>query len=109
MSDGARKGFLNVNIDLPTFKLELQTTDPAPALANLRKILEKLDLTNEVVYEDFVEEELKAVFSETFLQNQQVMGSIKKLLKQEEDYRVSSTEIPMQIDLDSASHQVARR
>ncbi len=100
MATNTSKEFLRVNIDLPSFRLEISTANPGAALTELRKILECVNLDEEVMYEEFVTQELKTVFSETFMRNGQAMSSIRKLLKQEEDYRVSTAEIPSEVTVD---------
>lgn len=103
-----RGDFLKLNIDLPSVQVELRTTNPVPALAEIRKIIEGMQIGDEVIYEEFVTEELKMVFSESFLQNKKVMDAIRTLLKQEEDYRVAATEVKGKtaIDLDSKQRYV---
>lgn len=108
MVNDERKEFLKVKIDLPSFQFELTTADPGIALPELRKILESMQFDEEVLYEEFVMQEMKNALSEGFVGNTQVMGAVKKLLKQEEDYRVSRTEIgaTATIDLDQRTRDV---
>jgi hypothetical protein len=103
-----KEDFLRVKIDLPSFQFELVTKDPATALPELRKILETLQLDDEVLYEEFVVQEIRASLSENFIGNTQVMNAVKKLLKQEEDYRVSRAELSATatIDLDQQTKHV---
>jgi hypothetical protein len=111
MAGDVSKEFLRVNIDLPSFRLEISTANPSAALSELRRILECVNIDEEVMYEEFVKEELKAVFSEAFMKNAQAMSAVRKLLKQEEDYRACSAEIPCEttIDVESQSRSVRKR
>jgi hypothetical protein len=103
-----KEEFLRVKIDLPSFQFELVTEDPSVALPELRKILETLQLDEEVIYEEFVVQELRAELSENFINNQQVMTTVRKLLKQEEDYRIGRANITTTatIDLDHQTRDV---
>lgn len=103
-----RAEFLRVKIDLPSFQFELVTEDPTIALPELRKILETLQLDEQVIYEEFVVQELRAELSESFIANQQIMGTVRKLLKQEEDYRIGRAEISTTatIDLDNQTRDI---
>ena len=102
------KEFLNIKVDLPTFQLEVRSQEPTTALAEIRRILDSLNIDEAVIYEEFVTEELKAVFSEHFVKNTEVMTAIKHLLKKEDDYRIASIEIPSKalIDLDNGTKSV---
>ena len=95
-----KKDFLHIKIDLPSFQFEVVTKDPQRALPELRKILETVQLDDQMIYEEFVVQEIRAALSETFAGNQQVMGAVKKLLKNEDDYRVSRAEITTTETLD---------
>jgi hypothetical protein len=99
-----REEFLRVKIDLPSFQFELVTKDPNIALPELRKILESLQFDEEVLYEEFVVQEMKSQLSDSFVANQQVMGAVKKLLKQEEDYRVTKADISATATIDLDQH-----
>lgn len=96
--------FLRVKIDLPSFQFELVTKDPGVALPELRKILESVQLDEEMLYEEFVVQEMRNILSEGFLGNTQVMTAVKKLLKQEEDYRVSKADIGATATIDLEQH-----
>jgi hypothetical protein len=100
--------FLRIKIDLPSFQFEIFSRDPAASLPELRRILESLQLDEQVLYEEFVVQELRAALSEGFISNQQVMTAVKKLLKQEEDYRISRVDIATTatIDLDQRTREV---
>ena len=93
--------FLKVRIDLPSFQFDVATRDPRSALSELRRILEIMHADDEIAYEEFVQQELRASFSDAFLRNAQAMGTIKAFLKQEQDYRIATAEIPMTLDLDA--------
>jgi len=95
-----RKEYLRVRIDLPALKLDINTQNPSIALSELRRILEAMHLDEEVIYEEFVASELKQVFSETFVNHPKVMDVIRGLLKQEDDYRLATTEIATNATLD---------
>ena len=95
-----KKDFLHVKIDLPSFQFEIRTEDPQTALPELRKILESVQLDEQVIYEEFVVQEMKASLSETFISNQQIMSAVKRLLKHEDDYRVSQVQISTTATLD---------
>jgi hypothetical protein len=95
-----RKDFLHVKIDLPSFQFEIVTKDPEKALPELRKILESVQLDDQVIYEEFVVQEMRAALSETFVNNPQVMSAVKRLLKHEDDYRVSRIEIATTATID---------
>jgi uncharacterized protein YqfB (UPF0267 family) len=99
-----KKEFLHVKIDLPSFQFEVLTKDPDKALPELRKILETVQLDEQVIYEEFVVEEMRAALSETFVSNKQVMGAVKKLLKHEDDYRVARVEIATTQTIDFEHH-----
>lgn len=103
-----KEEILRVKIDLPSFQFELVTQDPNLALPELRKILEALQFDEEVLYEEFVVQEIKQQLSESFIANTQVMTAVKKLLKQEEDYRVSRVDISTTatIDFDQQTRDV---
>jgi hypothetical protein len=103
-----KEEFLRVKIDLPSFQFELVTQEPNIALPELRKILETLQLDEQVIYEEFVVQELRAELSENFINNQQIMNSVRKLLKQEEDYRVGRADIATTatIDLDNQTRDI---
>jgi hypothetical protein len=60
------------------------------------------------VYEEFVTQEIESTFSKAFTKNTAVMQLIKKLLKQEEDYRIFKAELPTAstIDLDKGVEEV---
>jgi hypothetical protein len=105
---GEQKEFLRVKIDLPSFQFEIATQDPGRALPELRKILENVELDDQVIYEEFVVQEMRQSLSETFVNNQQVMGAVKRLLKNEDDYRVASVEIAKTatIDLENDTRDV---
>jgi hypothetical protein len=94
------KEFLHVKIDLPSFQFEIVTKDPGQALPELRKILESIQLDDQVIYEEFVVQEMRAALSETFVNNPQVMNAVKRLLKHEDDYRVSRVEIATTATID---------
>jgi hypothetical protein len=99
-----RKEFLHVKIDLPSFQFEVFTKDPSGALPELRKILETVQLDDEVIYEEFVVQEMRQALSETFVDNQQVMNAVRKLLKHEDDYRVARVEINTTATIDLENH-----
>jgi hypothetical protein len=103
-----KEEFLRVKIDLPSFQFELVTQEPNIALPELRKILETLQLDEQVIYEEFVVQELRAELSENFINNQQIMNSVRKLLKQEEDYRIGRADIATTatIDLDNQTRDI---
>lgn len=107
------KEFFKMTIDLPSFQLELSTADPLAALPELRRVLEALKLDDQLVYEEFVAQEIRQTFSRAFTQNTAVMDAIRELLKQAEDYKVVRTTIPSKttIDLeqDSKSVHITRR
>ena len=92
--------FLRVKINLPSFELELETKDASKTLFELRRILEVLQVDDQIVYEECVVQELTSLLSESFIGNTQVMDWIKKLLKQENDYRVATTNIPLTAEFD---------
>lgn len=94
------KEFLRVRIDLPSFQLDIATKDPQTALRELRKILETIRVDDDVMYEEFVTQELKSSFSETFVSNANVMAAVRKLLKQEDDYRIAAADIPTTATID---------
>lgn len=98
------KDSLNLNIDLPNVQIHLKTTNPLPALMEIRRVLEGLHISEDVIYEEFVTEELKMAFSKQFLQNQNVMEAIRALLKQEEDYRVATARISGKTTVDLESN-----
>ncbi|MBR9700690.1 hypothetical protein GOV11_02390 [Candidatus Woesearchaeota archaeon] len=100
--------YVRVKIDLPSFQMDVKSKDPKVTLPELRKILESVRLDDQLIYEEFVSQELQAVFSDTFVTNQQVMTLVKRLLKQENDYRVFTADIPTTsaIDLDRNTHSV---
>lgn len=100
--------FLKFRIDLPSFQLELNTRNVEHSLTELRKILEAVHLDDDIIYEEFVTQEIRESFSKTFVKNKEVMDLIRSLLKQEDDYRISTVEIPSTttIDLDDRTRSV---
>ncbi len=95
--------YLKVKIDLPSFQFEVMTRDPQTALGELRRILEVMHLDEDVAYEEFVQQDLRANCSEAFLRNAPAMAAIKTLLKQEDGYRVVTATIARTttVDLDT--------
>lgn len=98
--EGKHKEFLHMKIDLPSFQFEVLTKDPAKALPELRRILEAIQIDDQVVYEEFVVQEMRAELSENFVGNQQIMSVVKKLLKQEDDYRMTHVEVDTTATID---------
>ncbi|MDD9953898.1 MAG: hypothetical protein OXR66_06195 [Candidatus Woesearchaeota archaeon] len=105
--------FLRVKVDTPAFKVEISSQEPGSALPELRKILELMSMDEEIVYEEFVAEELKTTFSDGFINNQKAMTAVKQILKQEDDYRIATTMIPstatLDLEQDTQSIKVQKR
>jgi hypothetical protein len=99
-----KREFLHMKIDLPSFQFELVTRDPAKALPELRRILESVQLDDQIIYEEFVVQEMRSNLSDTFVANNQVMGAVKKLLKNEDDYRIARVEINTTATIDLEQH-----
>lgn len=99
-----KKEFLHMKIDLPSFQFELLTRDPDKALPELRKILESVQLDDQIIYEEFVVQEMRSNLSDTFVSNSQVMTAVKKLLKNEDDYRIARVEIDTTATIDLEHH-----
>jgi hypothetical protein len=104
VNEERKEEILRVKIDLPSFQFELVTQEPNLALPELRKILEALQFDEEILYEEFVVQEIKTQLSEAFIGNTQVMTAVKRLLKQEEDYRVASVEVSTTATIDLDQH-----
>ena len=92
--------FFRVKIDLPSVQIDIASKEPRLALPEFRRVLEAMKLDEQMIYEEFVQEELRQSLSKHFVENPDVMRAIKKLLKQEEDYRVFKTEIPSKAEID---------
>lgn len=92
--------YLRARIDLPSFQLDIATKDPKSTLSELRKILEVIHNDDDIMYEEFVKQEIRSHLSSAFVENQQIMDAVKKLLKQEEDYRIVSTSVPITQSID---------
>ena len=97
------KEFLRVKIDLPSFQFEVVTRDTKATLQELRRIMESVRLDDQAIYEEFVVQEMRASLSEQFVSNSQVMAAVKRLLKQEDDYRVAF----VQMDVESGPGKFA--
>ena len=89
-----------VKVDLPSFQIEVVSKDPSTTIPEVRRILEAMRVDDQLIYEEFITQELQAVFSEIFTQNSKMMQSVKKILKQEEDYRVFTMELSTTATLD---------
>jgi len=99
MMAGNDREFLRVKIDLPSFQFEVVTQD-LNALHELRLILENVSLDDQAIYEEFVVQEIRAALSDQFVSNQQVMAAVKRLLKQEDNYRVARVDIDITSTID---------
>lgn len=97
VSDGE---YLRARIDLPSFQLDIVTKEPKVALSELRKILEVIHNDEDIMYEEFVKQEIRTNLSTAFVENSQIMDAVKKLLKQEEEYRIASATIPITQSID---------
>src|SRR5689334_12321758 len=98
------KDYLRLKIDLPSFQFEIVTQDPHKALPELRKIMETLQLEDQIAYEEFAIDDIKSGLSSAFVDNQQVMAAVKRLLKSENDYRVARTEVNATATIDLDQH-----
>jgi hypothetical protein len=103
-----RKDYLHVKIDLPSFQFEVHTKEPHRALPELRRILEAVKFDEQALYEEEAITHLREQLSQTFIENAQVMAVVKRLLHQEEDYRVATVPIDRTatIDIDEEARDV---
>ncbi len=91
---------MKIKIDLPSFQLELTSNDPLSTLPELRKVLESIHLDDQVIYEEFMTQEIGAIFSDTFVSNEKLMKLVKKLLKMEEEYKFHKMVLPITATID---------
>ncbi len=111
MTQDARstEDFLNVKIDLPSVQLELRTGDPRFALSELRRILEVLNLDDDVAYEQAMQQDLRKSCSAAFLAHAEAMGALKTLVRETEAYRIATAEVQRMTSLDLDTRSSASR
>jgi len=108
VEQGSDKEYLRVKIDLPSFQFEIFTKDTATALPELRKVLEAVRVGDELAYEDMAMQELRQQLSEAFTNHSDIMGLVRKLLKEEEDFRIARISIGTLADIDVDESKVSR-
>lgn len=101
--------FLKVKIDLPSVQLELNTSDPRFALSELRRILEVLNLDEDVAYEQVMQQDLRKSCSASFLAHAEAMGALKSLVRDTDAYRIATAEIQRSTSLDLDTRSSATR